>query len=86
MVLESLAETAVAVGRAERAARLLGAATTVRETLGVPLDAYYQAKEEEEMAPARAALGQEQWAQAYAFGRALSLEQAIAEALAPSDA
>ncbi len=83
-VLESLAETAVAAGRPERAARLLGAATAVRETVGAPLTAYYQAKEEEEMAPARAALGEEQWAAAFASGRALSLEQAIAEALGPS--
>jgi non-specific serine/threonine protein kinase len=82
-VLESLAETAVAIGRPERAARLLGAATAVRETVGVPIDAYDQAREEQEMAPAQEALGQEQWAATYTSGRALSLEQAVAEALAP---
>jgi tetratricopeptide (TPR) repeat protein len=85
-VLESLAETAVVVGRAERAARLLGAAAMIREKLGTPVDAHDQALQEREMAPAREALGEEQWASAYASGRALSLEQAIAEALEPSDA
>jgi hypothetical protein len=36
---------------------------------------------EREVAPARAALGEEAWAAAFAAGQAHSLEEAVAEAL-----
>jgi predicted ATPase/class 3 adenylate cyclase/DNA-binding XRE family transcriptional regulator/catechol 2,3-dioxygenase-like lactoylglutathione lyase family enzyme len=81
LVLESLAETAGAAGQGERAAHLLGAATALRERLGTPLTASSQADVEQAVAEARAALGEEAWAAAFAAGKALSLEQAIAEAL-----
>jgi non-specific serine/threonine protein kinase len=83
MVLESLAETAGArAGQGERAARLLGAATALRERLGAPLSGPDQAELAQAVAAARAALGAEAWATAFAAGKALTLEEAIAEALA----
>jgi hypothetical protein len=36
------------------------------------------------VAPARAAVGEEQWSVAFAAGRALTLEEAVAEALEES--
>ena len=80
--LEELASTAGVAGQGERAARLLGAAAAVRETIGAPQPPQEQTDVEQAVAAARAALGEEAWAAAYAAGRALSLEQAIAEALA----
>jgi hypothetical protein len=82
--LEGLALTAAAAGertRAARAARLLGAATAVRERVGAALRAGRRASMEREIAMARAALGQTAWAAAFAAGWALTLEEAIAEAL-----
>ncbi|HUY75807.1 MAG TPA: tetratricopeptide repeat protein, partial [Ktedonobacterales bacterium] len=81
LVLESLAETVGAEGQGEPAARLLGAATALRARLGAPLTARAQADVAQAVAAARATLGEEQGAAAYAAGRALSLEEAIAEAL-----
>jgi hypothetical protein len=66
------------------AARLLGAAATLRETIGVPQPVYWRRDTEEAVAPARAALEEEQWAVAFAAGQVLSLEEAIAEALGDS--
>jgi hypothetical protein len=67
-----------------RAARLCGAAAVVRETLGAPIPSPERTELEEAVAPARAALGEEQWAAAFAAGRALTLEEAVAEALEES--
>jgi predicted ATPase/class 3 adenylate cyclase len=83
--LELLASTAGAAGQGERAARLLGAASALRETLGAPQPPQEQVEVEQAVAAARAALGEEAWAAAYAAGRALSREQAIAEALIETD-
>ena len=82
MVLESLAETAGAeAGQEERAARLLGAARALRERLGTPLTASSRAISEQAVAAARATVGEEAWAAAFAAGQALSLDQTINEAL-----
>ncbi len=84
--LEGLALTAAAAGttregaRAERAARLLGAAASLRERVGT-LRGPRRVDVERGAAPARAVLGEERWAAAYAAGRALSLEEAIEQAL-----
>ena len=80
--LEQLAATAGVAGQGARAARLLGAAAALREALGAPQPPQERTDTEQAVAPARAALGEEAWAAAYAAGRALTLEQAIAEALA----
>jgi tetratricopeptide (TPR) repeat protein len=81
--LEGLALTAAAASegaQAERAARLLGAAAALRERVGA-LRGPRQGDVERMAAPARAALGEDRWAAVYAEGWALSLEEAIAEAL-----
>ncbi|HEV2458329.1 MAG TPA: hypothetical protein VGS80_08175, partial [Ktedonobacterales bacterium] len=67
--------------RAERAARLLGAAARLRERVGTLQSPRWRAATERAAALARAALGEERWAATYAAGRALSQEAAIAEAL-----
>jgi hypothetical protein len=86
--LENLALTAAAAGKgaqAERAARLLGAAAALSEAIGAPQVLRGQEETERTVAPARAALGEEAWAAAFAAGQALSLEEAIAEALKETD-
>jgi tetratricopeptide (TPR) repeat protein len=79
--LEGLAMVHAAEGDGERAACLLGAAAAVRETVSAPQSPPERDEYESALAPARAALGEEAWAAAFASGRALSLEQIIAEAL-----
>jgi predicted ATPase/transcriptional regulator with XRE-family HTH domain len=79
--LEGLAGTAGMAGQGARAARLLGAAAALREALGTPQPAQEQGDTEQETAAARATLGAAAWAAAFAEGRTLSLEQAVAEAL-----
>jgi predicted ATPase/transcriptional regulator with XRE-family HTH domain len=79
--LETLAEIAGATGQGVRAARLLGAAATLREHSGAPSATIEREETEAAVAAARAALGEKAWAAAFAAGRTLSLEAAIAEAL-----
>jgi predicted ATPase/class 3 adenylate cyclase/Tfp pilus assembly protein PilF len=79
--LEQLAATVGVAGHGARAARLLGAARAVQEVVGAPPPAPERADTEAAVAPARAALGEERWAAAFAAGRAMTLEEAIAEAL-----
>jgi hypothetical protein len=78
-----LARTAAAATavQAERAARLLGAAAALRERVGAPLRPRRRAHVERAAAPARAVLGEERWAAAFAAGRAMTQQEAIAEAL-----
>jgi tetratricopeptide (TPR) repeat protein len=82
--LEELAATAGVAGQGVRAARLWGAAAAVREILGAPQPLIERADTEEAVAPARTALGEEPWAAAFAAGRTLTLEEAVAEALEES--
>jgi predicted ATPase/class 3 adenylate cyclase len=81
--LEACAIVYAAQGRMALAARLLGAATASRERIGMrrPMDTPTTADIEVGVAPARAALGEQAWNAAYEAGKALSLEEAIAEAL-----
>jgi hypothetical protein len=53
----------------------------LRERVGAPLRAGRQGNMERETAVARAALGEASWAAAFAAGRALTVEEAITEAL-----
>jgi predicted ATPase/class 3 adenylate cyclase len=76
-----LAATAAASGMGEQAARLYGATAALQQRLGYPARALWRVDTEEAVAPARATLGEERWAAAFAAGRALSLEEAITEAL-----
>ena len=66
----------------ERAARLWGTVEVLRETTRKRTAPGSRATYERALAAARAQLGEEAFAAAWAAGRALTLEQAIAEALA----
>jgi predicted ATPase/class 3 adenylate cyclase len=68
-------------GQAVKSARLLGAVASLEQAAGVVADALWQAAVETMVAPARKALGEEQWAAAFAAGRTLTLGEAVAEAL-----
>ncbi|HEX6542867.1 MAG TPA: tetratricopeptide repeat protein [Ktedonobacterales bacterium] len=79
--LEGIALIAAAAQRGTHAARLLGAAAALRATVGELQAPHWRAEIEREIACAREALGESQWSAAFAAGRALSLEEAMAEAL-----
>jgi hypothetical protein len=79
--LEQLASTVGVAGQGERAARLLGAAAALREALGAPQPAQDRADMEQAVAAVRGALGEKTWVAAFEAGQALTLEEAIAEAL-----
>jgi predicted ATPase len=79
--LEGLAQLERLAGRANRAARLFGAAEAVRESQGWSIMPPYQAEYQHEIKALRAALGAAEFAAAWAAGRALTLEQAAALAL-----
>jgi hypothetical protein len=68
-------------GAPERAARLLGAVQALRDAIGAPVPPEYRAAYERTAAAARAALGEEAFTAAWAAGRTLSWEQAVAYAL-----
>jgi predicted ATPase/class 3 adenylate cyclase/Tfp pilus assembly protein PilF/DNA-binding XRE family transcriptional regulator len=80
--LEELAWTTAARGHYKRAALLGGAAEALRQDLGMRLPRNQQAGHAEAVGAMRAVLGEEAFAAAWAEGRALSLEEAIALALA----
>jgi len=79
--LEGLARVAVAQGRMERVARLSGAAVALREDTGWPLPPARRAEHDRIVDAARAALGEDEFASAWAKGHALHLDEAITEAL-----
>lgn len=79
--LESIGLIAAAAKRGTRAARLLGAAAALRATVGEVQAPQWRAEIERETTCAREALGEPRWSAAFAAGRALSLEEAAAEAL-----
>jgi non-specific serine/threonine protein kinase len=79
--LESIGLIAAVAKRGTQAARLLGAAEALRATVGELQAPHWQAEIEREIACAREALGESQWSAAFAAGRSLSLEEAVAEAL-----
>jgi tetratricopeptide (TPR) repeat protein len=68
--------------RMERAVRLFGAAAALWDRLGLPRAPEHREEHERQVAAARAALGEEAFAAAWAAGQRLSLEQAVAMALA----
>jgi hypothetical protein len=85
LALEYLTSHLGRAGAGEQSARLLGATEAWRETTGAPLDASERADIEMATGHARALLDEERWAAAFAAGRALSLEQAIEEALSATE-
>ena len=83
--LKSLGAVAAATGQAEQAARLFGAAEALRDFHGITLPPAERPRLERAIAPARAQLPEPSFAAAWAAGRALTVDQAIAEALAVAD-
>jgi tetratricopeptide (TPR) repeat protein len=79
--LLAFARLAAAVGRPERALRLAGAATGLADALGLRLAPTYRLGFERRLALAREGLSEEVAATAWAAGRALTLDQAVAAAL-----
>jgi tetratricopeptide (TPR) repeat protein len=79
--LEGLAVVAGAQGEWERAARLFGAAKALRRAMAAPLSARECTEVDRHLTAVRVALGEAAFAAAWAAGRALTLERAIAEAL-----
>jgi predicted ATPase/class 3 adenylate cyclase/DNA-binding CsgD family transcriptional regulator len=73
----------VEAGRFRRAARLLSAAAALRTHTGYPMSLVDCEDVERAAVAARDALGEPAFAAAWAEGRAMTLEQAIAEALEP---
>ena len=83
--LDGVAGVAAVLGQPERAARLLGAAEARREATDMARTMIASIEHERHVAATRAALGEAAFAAAYAGGRALPLEEAVAEALACAD-
>jgi predicted ATPase/DNA-binding SARP family transcriptional activator/Tfp pilus assembly protein PilF len=79
--LEGLGGMATAQGQATRAARLFGAAGSLRKAIGAPLPPNECGGYDQDIAVLRAALEEEGFEAAWAAGRAMTLEQAIAYAL-----
>jgi hypothetical protein len=79
--LELLAGVTAAEGEPERALRLAGVAAAVRDAAGFPMPPRRRAALDARRAPASQALSDAGAAAALAVGRALSIEQAIHEAL-----
>ncbi|HEX9438485.1 MAG TPA: tetratricopeptide repeat protein, partial [Roseiflexaceae bacterium] len=81
--LVGIGGVAGAVRQAERAVRLLSAAENLLDTIGLSLAAWPEVRADYErfVAAARAQIDEATFATAWAEGRAMSLEQAISEAL-----
>jgi tetratricopeptide (TPR) repeat protein len=81
VLLEAWASLVCAQNLPKRAATLWGAAKALREAAGTPLPPSARADFDDQVAQARAALNEDEFAQAFAAGRALTWEQAVAYAL-----
>jgi predicted ATPase/DNA-binding SARP family transcriptional activator len=79
--LEGIAGTALALGQAKRAARLLGAAEAVRQATRICRPRLDRAVHELDLRNLRQALGAAAFEALRAEGRQISLDQAVAEAL-----
>ncbi|MEM8532279.1 MAG: tetratricopeptide repeat protein [Chloroflexota bacterium] len=75
---EGIAEILLIYGQPQAAAQLLGAAETLRETMQTRIDPINDAFYEQTVNDVRTALGSDEFAQAWATGRAMTLEQAYA--------
>jgi predicted ATPase/DNA-binding SARP family transcriptional activator/DNA-binding CsgD family transcriptional regulator len=83
--LEGMASLAVALGKDARAARLWGAAEAARGVTGIALSPGERGLHEPYLAAARSRLGEADWEEALAEGRAKSLEEAAAYALSKEE-
>jgi ATP/maltotriose-dependent transcriptional regulator MalT len=85
--LEGLAALETGQGEPRQAARLWGAAEVLREVMGTPMHPVDRASYEQARAQTRATLGEQAFAAAWAEGRMLTPEQALAphaEAMIPT--
>lgn len=80
-LLEDMDCLAAMQGEPERALRLVGAATALREAIGSPLSPAEQTKLESKLQSVRQALNLEAQAAMHAEGRAMPLDQAVDHAL-----
>ncbi len=80
--VEGLVGVAASKGEWERAARLCGARKGLSETLGLLVLSAYPAGYARTLQNVREALGEERFAEAYAIGERLSVEEMFAEVLA----
>jgi len=78
--LDRIADVASAVGQAETAARLYGAAHERRMRAGRPIEPAFRAAHQARIDVARRALGEEAFAAAYAMGKTLTPSQVEADA------
>ena len=83
-ILELSAAITAELGDALRAARLAGAAETIRENAGMPIAEPDAALLERFLAPIRATIPREAWDSELAAGRALTQQQAITLVAEPS--
>lgn len=79
-LLEAGAALAAAEDRPVRALRLAGAATALREPIGVPLPPDWRGDLDRQLAPARNTLGEPAAQAAWSAGRLLAIDHALAEA------
>lgn len=79
--LDGLAIVAAATGRLLRAARLWGATEALQDVTGESRVHVFQSAYERALGAARAEVAGTEWAEAWAAGRALAPDQAVAEAL-----
>ena len=80
--LQDFASFAIKEEKAERCARLWGAATTVRAALDIPLAAAEREKQEADAAAGKALIGENEWNLAWKQGEGMTMEEAITYALA----
>jgi hypothetical protein len=81
--LECIAFIVEAEGNAQRAARLLGAAEALREKTGSSMAQLEHAEYEAALDSIHARIDESSFAEAWAEGRAMTMEEAIADALEP---
>ena len=78
--LSVLARVGFAEGKAERAAQLLGAVEHMRETLGIAFSPRQRARHERRVGAIHGSLDQEVFAAAWARGKAMTIDEAVAYA------
>jgi hypothetical protein len=80
-VLEGLACLAGAQGKAERAARLWGAAQALHEAKDIPRDPDFLAEADARISAVRTGMGEQAWEEAWRKGRAMTLDEAVSYVL-----
>jgi hypothetical protein len=85
-VLEGFACVTGAKRESERAARLWGAAQTLRETKDIPRDTDFLAEADARISAVRSGMREEAWEEAFRKGRAMTLDEAVSYALEEEEA